>query len=142
MLMPQLKVIGDIVEFVETKARIANHPVFGSIHGKDERNKALTTAFEKNQEHQRSTKVLHSPFKGVLVKVCLRKWILNSREVFQVVPTSERGDIDKNLILKTSLLNVPWYKVGCSFRQLLLQNYCGGPTTNEEGDSVCHKFDL
>ncbi|PFX28559.1 hypothetical protein AWC38_SpisGene6728 [Stylophora pistillata] len=32
--------IGDIVEFVEAKARIANHPVFGNIHSNEDKNTA------------------------------------------------------------------------------------------------------
>ena len=33
--------IGDVAEFVEAKARIANHPVFGDIHSNDDKNNAV-----------------------------------------------------------------------------------------------------
>lgn len=41
--------IGDKAEFVKTKARIVNHPVFGNIHANDGRIDVASTGSQKNQ---------------------------------------------------------------------------------------------
>ena len=52
--------LGDIAEFVEAKARIANHPVFGNIHSNDDKNNAVGTGSKRrhripSKEHKGST---------------------------------------------------------------------------------------
>ena len=52
--------IGDIAEFVETKARIANHQVFGNVHSNDIKNSVAGTGSGRrrktpNKEHEGST---------------------------------------------------------------------------------------
>ena len=52
--------IGDIAEFVEAKARIANHPVFGNIHSSDDKSNAVGTGSRRrhrtpSKEHKGST---------------------------------------------------------------------------------------
>ena len=42
--------IGDIAEFVEMKARIANHPVFGNIHTNDIKNNVAGTGFKRRRK--------------------------------------------------------------------------------------------
>ena len=42
--------IGDIAEFVETKARIANHPVFGDIHMNDTKNNVADTGSRRRRK--------------------------------------------------------------------------------------------
>ena len=51
--------IGDIAEFVEAKARVANHPVFGNIHSNDDKNNAVGTGSKRryrmpSKEHKGS----------------------------------------------------------------------------------------
>ena len=45
--------IADIAEFVEAKARIANHPVFGNIHANDDKNDAVGTGSRRRHRAQR-----------------------------------------------------------------------------------------
>ena len=51
--------IGDIAEFVEAKARITNHPVFGNIHSNGDKNNAMGTGSKRrhrvpSKEHKGS----------------------------------------------------------------------------------------
>ena len=79
--------IADVAEFVEAKARIANHPVFGNIYPNEDKNNAASTGTKVNTEqHQRSTKGLLSRHKELPRKVPLTylRVTLNMRQTNQM----------------------------------------------------------
>ena len=47
--------VEDVADFVEAKARVVNHPVFGNVHVSDQRNSVMNTDFKRKHKIQTKT---------------------------------------------------------------------------------------